>query len=56
VSVNGGAATSVSTPGTGGWDTVGSVSVTLNLAAGVNTIRIGNPAGRAPDLDRIVVS
>jgi hypothetical protein len=56
VSVNGGPATSVSTPGTGGWDTVGSVSVTLNLVAGANTIRIGNPAGWAPDIDRIVVS
>ncbi|MDQ7807753.1 glycoside hydrolase family 127 protein [Amycolatopsis sp. A133] len=55
VSVNGGASTSVSTPGTGGWDTVGSVQVTLNLAAGANTIRLGNPSGWGPDIDRIVV-
>jgi len=55
VSVNGGAAVSVATPGTGGWDTVGSVSVTLTLAAGANTIRIGNASGWAPDIDRIVV-
>ncbi|MEU5260362.1 hypothetical protein [Amycolatopsis sp. NPDC021455] len=55
VSVNGGAAVSVTTPGTGGWDTVGSVQVTLTLAAGVNTIRLGNPSGRAPDIARIVV-
>ncbi|MEO6087926.1 MAG: hypothetical protein ABIQ18_32935, partial [Umezawaea sp.] len=54
-SVNGGAAVSVSTPSTGGWDAVGSVSATLTLAAGVNAIRIGNPSGWAPDLDRIVV-
>jgi hypothetical protein len=54
-SVNGGAAVSVSTPSTGGWDAVGSVSVTLTLAAGVNTIRLGSPSGWAPDLDRIVV-
>ncbi|MEV6877641.1 beta-L-arabinofuranosidase domain-containing protein [Amycolatopsis sp. NPDC051128] len=55
LSVNGGAAVSVATPGTGGWDTVGSVQVTLNLAAGANTIRLGNPSGWAPDIDRIVV-
>jgi hypothetical protein len=51
-SVNGGAAVSVSTPSTGGWDTVGSVSVTLTLLAGTNTIRLGNPSGWAPDLDQ----
>ena len=56
LSVNGGAALTVSTPSTGGWDTVGSVSTTLTLAAGANTIRVGNPSGWAPDLDRIVVS
>ncbi|GIH15385.1 carbohydrate-binding protein [Rugosimonospora africana] len=55
VSVNGGAATTVNTPSSGGWDTVGSVSVTLNLNAGANTIRFGNPSGWAPDFDRIVV-
>ncbi|MBE8524566.1 glycoside hydrolase family 127 protein [Amycolatopsis sp. H6(2020)] len=55
VSVNGGAAVSVATPSTGGWDTVSSVSVTLNLAAGANTLRLGNPSGWAPDIDRIVV-
>lgn len=56
VSVNGGTAVNVSTPSTGGWDTVGSVSATLTLAAGANTIRIANPSGWAPDIDRIVVS
>ena len=55
VSVNGGAAVTVNTPSTGGWDTVGSVQVTLNLTAGANTIRLGNPSGWAPDIDRIVV-
>ena len=54
-SVNGGTAVTVSTPSTGGWDTVGSVSATLNLAAGLNTIRVGNASGWAPDIDRIVV-
>ncbi|WP_212830719.1 carbohydrate-binding protein [Catellatospora sp. TT07R-123] len=56
LSVNGGSPVSVSTPSTGGWNTVGSVSVTLNLAAGANTIRFANPTGWAPDLDRITVS
>ncbi|MEV4052436.1 beta-L-arabinofuranosidase domain-containing protein [Amycolatopsis sp. NPDC049688] len=55
VSVNGGAAVPVDTPSTGGWDTIGSVQVTLTLASGANTIRIGNASGWAPDLDRIVV-
>ncbi|NUR70541.1 MAG: hypothetical protein HOU81_06955 [Hamadaea sp.] len=56
ISVNGGTAISVSTPSTGGWDTVGSVVVTLNLVAVSNTIRFGNPTGWAPDFDRIVIS
>ncbi len=56
LSVNGGAGTTVNTPSTGGWDTVGSVSTSLSLAAGANTIRIGNTGGWAPDIDRIVVS
>jgi DUF1680 family protein len=55
-SVNGGTATNVNTPSTGGWDTIGSVTMTLTLAAGANTIRIGNSTGWAPDIDRIVVA
>jgi hypothetical protein len=56
VSVNGGAATTVNTPSTGGWDTIGSVTVTVKLNAGANTVRLGNSGGWAPDFDRIVVS
>ncbi|MFI7204499.1 discoidin domain-containing protein [Micromonospora aurantiaca (nom. illeg.)] len=56
ISVNGGAPVTVATPGTGGWDTVGTVSVTLPLNAGTNTLTFGNTAGWAPDLDRIQVS
>jgi len=56
VSVNGGTAVSASAPSTGGWDTVGSVTLTLTLVAGANTVRIGNSSGWAPDIDRIVVS
>jgi uncharacterized protein len=56
ISVNGGTGISVSTPSTGGWDTVGSVTVSLTLRAGANTVRFGNPTGWAPDFDRLVVS
>lgn len=56
ISVNGGAATTVTFPSTGDWNTLGTASVTLTLAAGTgNTIRIANPSGWAPDIDRIVV-
>jgi hypothetical protein len=53
ISAYGAAAT---TPNSGGWDTVTSVTTTLNLNAGANTLRIANPAGWAPDIDRITVS
>lgn len=55
-SVNGAAATTVNTPSTGGWNTIGSVTTTLSLTAGSNTIRIANPTGWSPDIDRIVVA
>ena len=56
VSVNGAAATTLATPSTGGWDTVGSVATTVTLTSGANTVGIGDPTGWAPDIDRIVVS
>jgi hypothetical protein len=57
ISVNGGAATTVTFPSTGDWNTVGTVTVNLGLAAGSgNAITIGNPSGWAPDIDRITVS
>ncbi|GIE54520.1 hypothetical protein Ani05nite_80540 [Amorphoplanes nipponensis] len=55
VGVNGAAPVTAATPGTGGFDTIGSVTLTAALAAGANTIRLGNTTGWAPDLDRIVV-
>lgn len=55
ISVNGGAAVTVNPPSTGGWDTIGSITVNLTLTAGANTLRFGNPTGWAPDFDRIVV-
>jgi hypothetical protein len=56
LTVNGVAGPAVSTPSTGGWDTIGSVSASVNLIAGTNTIQLGNATGWAPDLDRIVVA
>jgi hypothetical protein len=56
VSINGGGAVTLATPSTGGYDTVGAVSLTVALTAGANTIRFGNATGWGPDLDRIVVN
>jgi hypothetical protein len=56
LTVNGVAGPTVSTPSTGGWDTIGSVTTTVSLNAGTNTVQLGNPTGWAPDLDRIVVN
>ncbi len=38
------------------WQTVGSVTVPVLLSPGANTVEIGNPAGWAPDIDRIVLA
>jgi len=56
VTANSGTPTAVTTPGTGGWDTVASTTTTVALTAGTNTIRLGNPSGWAPDIDRIVLT
>ena len=56
ISVNGAAPLTVATPSTGGWDTVGTVTVSVALAAGTNTLRFGNTTGWAPDFDRIQVT
>ncbi|MBS0024088.1 glycoside hydrolase family 97 catalytic domain-containing protein [Microbacterium paraoxydans] len=62
VSVNGGAAQTVSPPRSGkgnagnpsGWDIVRDVEVPVTLAAGANTITIGG-SSYAPDIDRVIV-
>lgn len=54
ISVNSGAPTSVRCAATG-WETVGSLAVPVDLAAGGNRIRFGTAGGEAPDLDRIVI-
>lgn len=63
VSVNGGAALTVGPPRSGkgndgnpsGWEIVRDVDVPVTLAAGSNTVTIGNAGGYAPDIDRIIV-
>jgi len=40
---------------TGGFSTVGTVSVPLALQAGSNTIEFADPTDYAPDFDRILV-
>jgi len=54
--VNGGSATTVNLPSTGGWTTVGTVQTQVQLNAGNNTIHFSNPTGWAPDFDRIQIS
>jgi alpha-L-fucosidase len=54
VSVNGGAAQTVSLTGTD-WATPVSGTVTITLAAGTNTIKLSNDTAYAPDLDQISI-
>jgi transposase-like protein len=55
ISVNGGSAITCQAASTGSWYTVATVSVTVSLNAGNNTIKLFNPSSNAPDIDRIVV-
>jgi alpha-galactosidase len=54
VSVNGGAAGQLSLTGTS-WSAPASVTTTVTLNAGTNTIRFFNDTGYAPDLDKISI-
>lgn len=54
VSVNSGASISVPVQ-SGSWSTPTTVSITVPLEAGINSIAFGNDDAYAPDLDRIVV-
>jgi hypothetical protein len=56
MSLNGGAATTLSFPATGGNTTVGSISIYQRLSAGENTLRFSNSSNRAPNFDKLVVS
>jgi NPCBM-associated, NEW3 domain of alpha-galactosidase/Carbohydrate binding module (family 35) len=55
ISVNGGPPQTVSFTPTGSFDTVGTVTLPLQLTAGSNTIEFANPTAYAPDFDRIIV-
>ena len=55
ISVNGGSVQAVGFANTGSFDTPANKTVTLNLAAGSNTIEISNPSADAPDIDKITV-
>jgi hypothetical protein len=58
LSVNSGGTVTLSFPDTGGWMTVGSLTTTVSLNAGNNTLRFSNPSAGSwtPDFDRIVVN
>ncbi len=56
MSINGGGAITVNFAPTGSWDTVRTVSVTVSLNSGNNTIKFSNPNAWAPDFDKITVS
>jgi hypothetical protein len=55
ITVDGGAAVKLAFPPTGGWDTPGVAVATVNLQAGVNTVEVSNPTGRAPDVDKLAI-
>ncbi|MEY9886414.1 hypothetical protein ABIA35_002044 [Catenulispora sp. MAP12-49] len=56
-SVNGGAQTTIQAPGTGGWNTVGTLTISVPLRAGSNTITFTGPDSNtySPDIDRIML-
>ena len=56
-SVNGGPQTTIQAPGTGGWNTVGTLTITVPLRAGSNTITFTGLDSNtySPDIDRILV-
>ena len=40
---------------TGGWTTVGTLTTTVSLNAGSNTLKFSNSSAYAPDFDRVTV-
>ncbi|MER7283242.1 RICIN domain-containing protein [Dactylosporangium sp. NPDC000244] len=55
VQVNGRPSTVVAFPPTGSWTTAGSVSITVPLTPGTNTMTFANAGAWAPDLDAVEV-
>jgi uncharacterized protein YkwD len=56
VSVNGGAGTAVRFPASRGSGRPATARVIVTLAAGDNTVTFANPAGAAPDIDKLVLT
>ncbi|MGC9670517.1 hypothetical protein ACNTMW_28730 [Planosporangium sp. 12N6] len=56
ISVNDGPFIRLDVPGTQAGDRVGALVLRVRLDTGLNSIEFSNPASRAPDIDRIVVS
>jgi alpha galactosidase A-like protein/alpha galactosidase C-like protein/alpha-galactosidase-like protein/alpha-galactosidase-like CBM13-containing protein len=56
ISVNGGTPQALSFPSTGSFSTTGTMTLSLQLNAGNNTIEFGDPTAYAPDFDRIIVA
>jgi hypothetical protein len=55
LSVNGGSSSTLSFGNTGSFNTPGTLTTTVNLRAGSNTLKFGNSNGWAPDFDKITV-
>ncbi len=53
VSTNGGEEVAVETPNSGGWNIASTVTFTVTLNEGDNTITLGNSSYYAPDIDRL---
>jgi len=56
IRVNGGVPTAIDFPSTRGVGRTGTLRILLGLDAGDNTIEFDNPAGPAPDIDKIVIT
>lgn len=56
ITANNGPAVALGCVASGGWSTVAAMSVTLSLNAGSNTIKLDNPVGWGPNIDKTSVS
>ena len=56
LSANGGLPQALSFASTGSYNTTGTLTVSLSLNAGNNTIQLGDPTAYTPDFDRIIVA
>jgi uncharacterized protein YkwD len=56
ISVNGSIGTAVRFPASRGSSRPATIRVTVTLRAGDNTVAFGNPAGPAPDIDKLVLT